>query len=177
MENDPTWHQAVFTGRYLSSKASIQAAAASFAQQSAPPVRGVVMAATYMNDHPLELSTLEYYLSVTKIKVDGTPALCEAFASGDLKFFLSLSSVASIIGARAEASYNAGNALQDSLTHEEGQYGSGCTHFFTVNLGCVEDVVLTAGDDTRYRAMNRAGFAKIKNGIHVFNHFHLNQVA
>lgn len=33
----------------VSSKASIQAAAASLAQQGAPPVRGIIMAATYMN--------------------------------------------------------------------------------------------------------------------------------
>ncbi|KAH0382185.1 polyketide synthase, partial [Aureobasidium melanogenum] len=148
----------------VSSKASIQAAAASLVQQGAPPVRGVIMAATYMNDRPLELLTFEDYLSVTKIKVDGTPALYQAFASDDLKFFLSLSSVASIIGAQAEASYNAGNALQDSLAHQEKQHGSGGTRFFTVNFGWIEDAILTAGDDTREGAMDRAGFAKIKQG-------------
>ncbi|KAG9663136.1 polyketide synthase, partial [Aureobasidium melanogenum] len=148
----------------VSSKASIQAAAASLAQQGAPPVRGIIMAATYMNDRPLELLTFEDYLSVTKIKVDGTPALYQAFASDDLKFFLSLSSVATIIGAQAEASYNAGNALQDSLAHQEKQHGSGGTRFFTVNFGWIEDAILTAGDDTREGAMDRAGFAKIKQG-------------
>ncbi|KAG9606218.1 hypothetical protein KCU77_g331, partial [Aureobasidium melanogenum] len=130
----------------VSSKASIQAAAASLAQQGAPPVRGVIMAATYINNRPLELLTFEDYLSVAKIKVDGTPALYQAFASDDLRFFLSLSSVASIIGAQAEASYNAGNTIQDSLAHQEKQYGSGGT----------------PGDDTRQGAMDRAGFAKIK---------------
>ncbi|KAH0034730.1 hypothetical protein KCU78_g2201, partial [Aureobasidium melanogenum] len=97
-------------------------------------------------NRPLELLTFEDYLSVAKIKVDGTPALYQAFASDDLRFFLSLSSVASIIGAQAEASYNAGNTIQDSLAHQEKQYGSGGT----------------PGDDTRQGAMDRAGFAKIK---------------
>ena len=95
---------------------------------------------------------------MTKIKVDGTLALHRAFASPELYFFLSLSSVSSIVGASAEASYNAGNALQDALAHQESQH-SGKTRFLTINFGWVEDAVLTVNDKTRQGALRRAGFS------------------
>lgn len=95
---------------------------------------------------------------MTKIKVDGTLALHRAFASSELAFFLSLSSVSSIVGASAEASYNAGNALQDALAHQE-QQDSGKTRFLTINFGWIEDALLTANDKTRQDALRRAGFS------------------
>ena len=106
--------------------------------------------------------THENFTSVTKIKVDGTLALYRAFASADLAFFLSLSSVSSIIGASAEASYNAGNAVQDALAHQELQ-NPGKTRFLTVNFGWVEDAVLTVNNESRQGAMRRAGFSLIKH--------------
>lgn len=95
---------------------------------------------------------------MTKIKVDGTLALHRAFASSELAFFLSLSSVSSIVGASAEASYNAGNALQDALAHQEQQH-SGKTRFLTINFGWIEDAALTVNDETRQGALRRAGFS------------------
>ena len=95
---------------------------------------------------------------MTRIKVDGTINLHRVFGSSELTFFLSLSSVSSIVGASAEASYNAGNALQDSLAHQE-QPPSGRTRFLTINFGWIEDSVLTANDETRQGALRRAGFS------------------
>lgn len=96
---------------------------------------------------------------MTSIKVDGTPALHRSFASPDLAFFLCLSSVSSIVGASAEASYNAGNALQDALAHQE-RHDSDNTRFVTMNFGWIEDAVLTKGDETREGALRRAGFSR-----------------
>ncbi|KAL9031138.1 MAG: hypothetical protein Q9196_000814 [Gyalolechia fulgens] len=143
----------------VSSENSLQAAADMLSRKGAPPVRGVIQAATLMNDRPLELTTYDDFRSVTKIKVDGTLALHRAFASSELTFFLSLSSVSSIVGASAEASYNAGNALQDALAHQEQLY-SGKTRFLTINFGWIEDAVLTANDETRQGALRRAGFSR-----------------
>lgn len=142
----------------VSSEASVQAAASALSKQGAPPVRGVIQAATFMNDRPLELTTYNDFTSVTKIKVDGTLALYRAFASPGLRFFLCLSSVSSIVGASAEASYNAGNALQDALAHQEQDHARK-TRFLTINFGWIEDAVLTAGDETRQGALRRAGFS------------------
>ncbi|KAI4170438.1 MAG: hypothetical protein LQ343_004941 [Gyalolechia ehrenbergii] len=81
-----------------------------------------------------------------------------AFASSELAFFLSLSSVSSIVGASAQASYNAGNALQGALADQE-QRHSGKTGFLTINFGWIADAVLTANDETRQGALLRTGFS------------------
>lgn len=107
--------------------------------------------------------THDDFTSVTKVKVDGTLALHDAFASPSLRFFLSLSSVSSIIGASAEANYNAGNAVQDALAHR-GLPGSGATRFLTVNIGWSEGAALTMMDETRQGALRRAGFNVIGAG-------------
>ena len=99
---------------------------------------------------------------MAKIKVDGTLNLHRVFASSELASFLSLSSVSSIVGAGAQASYNAGNALQDALAHQDKQH-SGNTRFLTINFGWIEDAVLTAGDETREGALRRAGFSLTSN--------------
>ena len=108
------------------------------------------------------MTTYDEFTSVAKIKVDGTLNLHRVFASSELAFFLSLSSVSSIVGASAEASYNAGNALQDALAHQDKQH-SGNTRFLTINFGWIEDAVLTAGDETREGALRRAGFSLTSN--------------
>lgn len=110
-----------------------------------------------IQDRPLEKMTHDDFTSVTKVKVDGTLALYDAFASPSLRFFLSLSSVSSIVGASAEANYNAGNAVQDALAHR-GLPGPGATRFLTVNIGWSEGAALTTTDETRQGALRRAGF-------------------
>ncbi|KAL2824973.1 ketoacyl-synt-domain-containing protein [Aspergillus pseudoustus] len=156
----------------VTSEVSLQAAAAALCSQGAPPARGVIQCAVVMNDRPLELVNYDEFAHTTKIKVDGTLGLHRAFASPDLAFFLSLSSVASIVGASAEAGYNAGNAVQDSLTHQqkrcpnnvkqvEGVPLRGC-RFLTANLGWTEGAALTVGDETRQAALRRAGFCLTK---------------
>ncbi|KAI3395682.1 hypothetical protein diail_979 [Diaporthe ilicicola] len=152
----------------VSSSSSMQAAATSLSSQGAPPVCGVVMGAVVMIDRPLELMTHDDFTSVTKVKVDGTLALYDAFASPSLRFFLSLSSVSSIIGASAEANYNAGNAVQDALAHR-GLPGPGATRFLTVNIGWSEGAALTMMDETRQGALRRAGFNVI--GADELTHF------
>ncbi|KAH8198331.1 hypothetical protein TruAng_007486 [Truncatella angustata] len=144
----------------ISSESSLQAVAASLFHQGAPPVHGVIQSAMVMIDRPLELTTHEDFLNVTKVKVDGTLALHRVFASRDLRFFLSLSSVASIVGAQAEASYSAGNTVQDALAHQR-LPESNETRFLTINIGWSEGAVLTQADETRQGALRRAGFSLI----------------
>ncbi|KIA75969.1 polyketide synthase [Aspergillus ustus] len=155
----------------VTSEVSLQAAAAVLRSQGAPPVRGVIQCAVVMKDRPLELVNYDEFTNTTKTKVDGTLALHRALASPDLAFFLSLSSVASIVGASAEAAYNAGNAVQDSLAHQQkqcpnvkqvGGVTSRCCRFLTANLGWTEGAALTAGDETRQAALRRAGFCVTK---------------
>lgn len=115
-----------------------------------------------MQDRPVELTTFDDFTGVTQSKVAGTLNLRHVFGSPDLAFFLSLSSVASIVGAQAEASYNAGNALQDSLAHQAPHLAAS-TRFLTVNFGWVEDAALTADDEIRQGALRRAGFCPTRS--------------
>ncbi|KAL8947400.1 MAG: hypothetical protein Q9222_006316 [Ikaeria aurantiellina] len=145
----------------VSSEESIQAAAVKLAQQGAPPVRGIIMAAAVIQDSPLESTTYNDFTNVSKIKTDGTLNLHRVFASPDLAFFLCLSSVSNIVGAPAQATYNAGNSLQDSLPHQEQQLSK--TRFLAVNIGWIEDAGLTANDKTRQDALRRAGICTISS--------------
>ncbi|KAH8427412.1 uncharacterized protein LDX57_005127 [Aspergillus melleus] len=144
----------------VTSESSVLAAAASLYRQGAPQVRGVIQAAVVMKDRPLDLTTYEDFDIVTKTKVNGTLTLYRVFASPNLAFFLSLSSISSIVGASAETSYNAGNAVQDALAHPEPD-SPNQTCFMTVSLGWSEGAALTVDDETRQGALRRAGFCLI----------------
>ena len=158
----------------VTSMQSMQSAAATLLHYGAPPIRGVIMAAAsihvghrllswdYTNsnqDCPLESTTYDKFTSVTKVKVDGTLNLYRTFSSSNLAFFLCLSSVSDIVGIPAQANYNAGNSLQDSLTYQKQKE----TRFLTVNLGWIEDALLTANDMTRQNTLRRGGFSLISS--------------
>ncbi|KAL8707717.1 MAG: hypothetical protein Q9220_007297 [cf. Caloplaca sp. 1 TL-2023] len=146
----------------VSSRQSVQAAAVVLSQQGAPPVHGIIMAAAVIQDSPLESTTYDDFANLTKIKIDGTLNLQHVFASSNLAFCLCLSSVSNIVGAPAQATYNAGNSLQDSLPYLEHQYQRK-TRFLTVDIGWIEDAGLTANDKTRQDALRRAGFSEISS--------------
>ncbi|KAI4090603.1 MAG: hypothetical protein LQ344_004650 [Seirophora lacunosa] len=133
----------------VSSEKSVQAAAATLSRLGAP------------TDSPLESTTHAEFSNLTTIKVAGTLNLYRTFASPQLSFFLSLSSISNILGAPAQATYNAGNAVQDSLAHQQQQQKT--THFLNVNLGWIEDAGLTANDETRQNALRRAGCRVIES--------------
>lgn len=142
----------------LSSESSVREAAAEATRQGAPPVRGVIQSAKVMIDRPLELTTYDDFQSATASKVNGTLNLRHVFGSPNLKFFLSLSSVSNIVGCQAEASYNAGNSLQDSLAHQEKHLLEDSTRFLTINIGWTDDASLLMHDATRQGVLRRAGF-------------------
>ncbi|KAF2993637.1 polyketide synthase, partial [Neopestalotiopsis sp. 37M] len=115
-------------------------------------------------DQPLERITYDDFIGVTKSKVYGTLALLETFSSPHLLFFLSLSSVANIVGARGLGSYNAGNAVQDALSQPFEKKNSqesekGGPRMLTVNIGWIRDAVQTRDSETRQRNLRRAGFS------------------
>ena len=58
------------------------------------------------------------FRSKAKTKVDGTLNLYRVFASSEIAFLLSLSSVSDVVDSSAQASYNAGNALQSALARQ-----------------------------------------------------------
>ncbi|KAI8633724.1 hypothetical protein F5Y19DRAFT_414735 [Xylariaceae sp. FL1651] len=147
----------------VTSEASLKACANELYRQGAPPVRGIIQGAIVMNDRPLELATWDDFRRVTRIKMDGTLALHQAFVSADLDWYLSLSSLSSVVGARAAAAYNAGNAVQDALAAKGWDKSYlGQTRFLSANIGWSEGATLLEGDDAWQNALRRAGFSLIK---------------
>ncbi|KAI0203707.1 polyketide synthase dehydratase-domain-containing protein [Astrocystis sublimbata] len=146
----------------VTSETSLKACADELHRQGTPPVRGIIQAAIVMNDRPIERATWDDFRSVTRIKMDGTLALYKAFASENLEFFLSLSSLSSVVGARAAAAYNAGNAVQDALAAAGwNKPGLGQTRFLSANIGWSEGGAMFEGEEAKQNALGRAGFSVI----------------
>ncbi|KKY38892.1 putative polyketide synthase [Diaporthe ampelina] len=108
----------------------------------------MVNTGVHKKESPIGLLSYEGYTVVTRAEAEGTLALHDTSASPNLDFVLSLSSFAGIVGAGTLAAYNAGNAVQDALAHENAALDKQqSTRFLTVDLGWTEDAGFTAGDD------------------------------
>ncbi len=81
------------------------------------PLGGIVHAAGVLDDGLLENQDWERFRAVLAPKVEGGRHL-DALTRGDeLDFFVSFSSIASLMGSRGQTSYAAANAYLDSLAH------------------------------------------------------------
>ncbi|KKY20096.1 putative polyketide synthase [Phaeomoniella chlamydospora] len=80
-----------------------------------PPVRGVIHGAMVLKDMLFENMTHEDFISVTTSKVDGAWNLHNTLSSSPLDFFITLSSVAGVIGNRGQAAYSAANVFLDGF--------------------------------------------------------------
>ncbi len=83
--------------------------------ETMPPLRGVVHAAGIVDDGVVLKQTAERCLAVMRPKISGAWNLHAATERIPLDFFITFSSVASVIGSPGQASYAAGNAFLDSL--------------------------------------------------------------
>jgi hypothetical protein len=80
--------------------------------------------------------TFDDWVYGTQAKIRGTLNLHNQFANADLHFFVTLSSVASVIGNMGQANYAAGNAFMDELMvwrQSQGLPGN------SINIGLVPD--------------------------------------
>ncbi|KAK2801278.1 Type I Iterative PKS [Onygenales sp. PD_10] len=80
-----------------------------------PPVRGVVHGAMVLRDTLFENMSFDDFEAVTKCKVEGAWNLHHALANSPLDFFISLSSIAGIVGNRGQAAYSAANTFLDGF--------------------------------------------------------------
>lgn len=115
-----------------------------------------------VQDQLLEALTHKSFTEATKSKVDGTLALFRIFSSPHLSFFLSLSSLAGLLGAGGLASYNAGNVVQDALSYMEAP-SSGPTRILSIDIGWIEDAVQTKDSNVRQQNLRRAGATSIQS--------------
>lgn len=107
-------------------------------QRNLLPVRGLVHAAMVLQDRPFTSMSRAGFATALGPKVFGTINLDKAFASPQLDFFLTLSSVANHIGNGSQANYAAGNEFQDAFARAHGSgRGDNSTHYISINLGAV----------------------------------------
>lgn len=81
-----------------------------------PPVRGVFQGAMVLRDGLYENMTYSQWMQCTRPKVDGTWNLHEVMPK-DLDFFITLSSIAGIVGNPGQSNYNSANSYQDGICH------------------------------------------------------------
>ncbi|OQE44560.1 hypothetical protein PENCOP_c002G08845 [Penicillium coprophilum] len=100
-----------------------------------PPVRGVVNGALVLSDRTFAQMTIDQWKLPLQPKVFGTLNLDKFFASRNLAFFLTLSSVVAVVGRAGQSNYAAGNGFQDAfaLAHSAHPH----THYLSVNVGAV----------------------------------------
>lgn len=101
--------------------------------------------------------TAHDFETATAPKVAGTTYLREAFKNDDLEFFLTLSSVAAIVGTRGQANYAAGNTFQDALAHTSSRSG---TRYVSLSLGVLD----APGLDSKI-LQERSDFVEREGGI------------
>ncbi|KAJ5110635.1 hypothetical protein N7532_001170 [Penicillium argentinense] len=99
-------------------------------------VAGVIQCTTVLRDAMFENMTFEDWTRSTDPKIRGTLNLHNLFSEDGLDFFVSLSSVASVIGNMGQANYSAGNGFIDGLM--EWRRANGLPGV-SINIGLVPD--------------------------------------
>jgi zearalenone synthase (highly reducing iterative type I polyketide synthase) len=112
---------------------------------SMPPIRGVIQAATVIQDAIFDNFTFEQWQANLRPKVQGSWNLHRQLPE-DMDFFVMLSSIVGLVGHHGQAGYAAGNTFQDSLAlyrHDRGLPA------VTIDLGAMLDVgTITEGNTT-----------------------------
>jgi acyl transferase domain-containing protein/NADPH:quinone reductase-like Zn-dependent oxidoreductase/ubiquinone/menaquinone biosynthesis C-methylase UbiE/acyl carrier protein len=123
-----------------------------------PTVKGVIQSAVILRDSTLDTMTAELFNSVVNTKAEGTLNLHKVFVKEDLTFFISFSSVMSVIGGKAQSNYNAGNALQDAFAQFE--RSSNC-FYMSLNIGGIEDAAVN--NEAIIQSIRRQGLTRISH--------------
>ncbi len=116
-----------------------------------PPLRGVIHAATVLDDGILLQQDRERFARVMAAKVNGAWALHTLTTDDPLDFFVLFSSGASVMGSPGQGNYVAANAFLDALAHHRRARGRPAV---AINWGAWGEVGLAARAD---RETNLAG--------------------
>ncbi|RGP65177.1 polyketide synthase [Fusarium longipes] len=100
-----------------------------------PPVRGVVQGALALRDRTFSQMTVEEWKQPLQPKIVGTINLDRYFAGPDLAFFVTLSSIVSVIGKSGQSNYAAGNGFQDAFARAHANHQH--TQYASLNIGAV----------------------------------------
>ncbi|KAL8936336.1 MAG: hypothetical protein Q9216_004984 [Gyalolechia sp. 2 TL-2023] len=100
---------------------------------SMPPIKGCIQASMVLKDGLFENTSLSDFDAVLKPKFQGSWNL-HLHLPSNLDFFVLLSSVTGVTGARAQAAYAAGNTFQNTLARHRVSLGQKC---ISLDLGPV----------------------------------------
>jgi len=124
-------------------------------QNIGPELRGIFHAAMVLQDTALDTMTYHQFSRCLQPKVDGAENLHRATAGVvDLDFFISFSSVASVLGSKGLANYSAANAFLDALMRRRREQGLCGT---SISVGAVSGVGVVAENANIQKAMERLG--------------------
>ncbi|KAI1261599.1 polyketide synthase [Xylariaceae sp. FL1019] len=144
----------------ITSEAAVRDVAATMVNLGLPPVIGVIQSTVILQDRTLDSMTFEDFLVPTRAKIDGTLLLKKVLVSPETRFFLMLSSAATIVGTSGQGNYNAGNAVQDAISHT---YSEANCQFMTLSIGWIEDAAATIDHKARVQGLSRAGLRSIQS--------------
>ena len=102
-----------------------------------PPIAGVCNAAMVLSDKLFVDMNADTMNKVLKPKVDGTKHLDELFNEPSLDFFITFSSLASVIGNGGQSNYHAANLFMACLATQRRSKGLAAS---VINIGMVVDV-------------------------------------
>ncbi|KJZ74779.1 hypothetical protein HIM_05896 [Hirsutella minnesotensis 3608] len=105
------------------SDAGSLAAIARELSKSTTPCRGVIHATMVLRDMLFEQMSFADFDSVVRSKVPGAWNAHNCFSGAQLDFFITLSSIAGIIGNKGQAAYAAANTFLDALIHYRTRLG------------------------------------------------------
>ncbi|KAI0398130.1 polyketide synthase, partial [Xylariaceae sp. FL0594] len=124
-------------------------------QDLGPELRGVFHAAMVLQDSALNTMTYHQFSRCLQPKVDGAENLHRATAGVvELDFFVTFSSVASVLGSKGLANYSAANAFLDALMRRRRELGLPGT---SISVGAVSGVGVVAENANIQKAMERLG--------------------
>lgn len=106
-------------------------------RQEMPPIAGVCNGALVLHDQLFVEMQPEALNEVFAPKVAGTLHLHEIFSEPDLDFFISFSSMSSVVGNAGQSNYNAASLFQAALTNSRRAQGLAGA---VISLGMVADV-------------------------------------
>jgi amino acid adenylation domain-containing protein len=125
---------------------------------SAPPLRGIIHAATGASAASIEQLTVTQILETLRPKIAGTITLERVTRRLDLDFVVLFSSLAAILGASGQVHYAAANLFLDATAQVENRPGR---RVLSINWGSWETVRM-ASEETRL-GYRRAGLLPMSN--------------
>ena len=127
---------------------------------SLPPVRGIFHCAAVVDDGLSINLDKNRFESVMAPKVEGAMLLHKNSKDLDLDFFISSSSISSLIGNPGQANYAAANAFLDAFAHFRHAQGKPAT---TINWGVFSDQGIVARNGELKRQLQNKGIRPFNN--------------